>query len=149
MATSGFRELPPECNASGQARLVQFWLNLLYTFYLTSLLYNFNSISYYWSFYITVYTKTPRFPYIILPAQEVRVYFVAMITLRHALVCECSTCALYIWSLRSYPIQYLLCCMFLYEAPLISVYGAGPPKVIGPREVIQVRNTLLHKLMLY
>ena len=29
----------------------------------------------------TVHTNTPRFPYILLPTQEVHVYFVAMITL--------------------------------------------------------------------
>ena len=41
----------------------------------------------------TVCTKTPRFPYTLLPTQEVCVYFVAMITLRHALMRERSTYA--------------------------------------------------------
>ena len=40
--------------------------------------------------YSAVCTKTPHFPYILLPTQEVRVYFVAMITLGHVLVRESS-----------------------------------------------------------
>ena len=35
--------------------------------------------------------KDPTFPYILLPTQEVRIYFVAVITLRHALVRKRST----------------------------------------------------------
>ena len=73
-----------------------------------------------------------HFPYILFPTQEVRVYFVAMITLRQALVHERSTyvrsvyhvCDHITFSIHT-PIARL------YGAPVISAYGAGPPKVIG------------------
>ena len=76
--------------------------------------------------------KTPHFPYILLPTQEVRVYFVAMITLRHALVRERSTYARSLYHVCDHiTFSIHTTTARLYRAPVISAYGAGPPKVIG------------------
>ena len=84
---------------------------------------------------IIVCTKTPRFPYILLPTQEVRVYFVAMIILRHALVRERSTYARLLYRVSDHTTFSIHSTTArLYVAPVISAYGAGAPKVIGPRE---------------
>ena len=89
--------------------------------------------------------KTLRFPYILLPTQEVRVYFVAMITLRHALVRERSTCTRLLYRVCDHPTFSIHSTTArLYGAPVISAYEAGVPKVIGPREG-HAGNTLLHK----
>ena len=83
---------------------------------------------------LTVCTKTPRFPYILLPTQEVRVYFIAMTVYWHAPArnCKCSkyarqfyhVCGHIMFSIYSTTAR-------LYWSTLISAYGAGPPKVIG------------------
>ena len=72
------------------------------------------------------------FPYILLPTQEVRVYFVAMNTLWFALVRErwtyahllYHTCNQVTFSIHSTTVH-------LYGEPVISAYGAGPLKVNG------------------
>ena len=83
----------------------------------------------------TVYTKTPRFPYILLPTQEVRVYLVAMITFRHAPVCKHRTCARLLYHVCDHSMFSIYSTTaHLCGAPLIFAYGAGLPQVIGPRK---------------
>ena len=104
---------------------------------------------YVWRYYLHMYimiidyhnnsqpvcTKGSRFPYILLTAQEVRVYFVAMITLRHAPACERSTYTRLIYQVCDYiTLSIYSTIARLYGAPLIFAYGAGPPKVSGPSE---------------
>ena len=78
----------------------------------------------------SVCMKRSGFPYVLLTGQEVRVYLVAMITLQHALASE--------WKKRMH-VKYTMLATtsttaHLYEAPLISAYGVGPPKVTWPRD---------------
>ena len=75
------------------------------------------------------------FSYILLTAQEVHVYMVAMIALRHALARERKTYARLIYHACDHMLFSINCITArLNGAPLISAYGAGPPKVIWPRE---------------
>ena len=60
----------------------------------------------------------------LLPTQEVRVY---LITLRHALVRERSTYTCLLYRVCDHP-------TFSIQSITAHLYGAGAPKVIGPRE---------------
>ena len=85
--------------------------------------------------HLSVCTKGSRFPYILLIAQEVRVYFVAMITLRHAPAHKRLTYMRLIYHVCDYIIFSIYSTIArLYWAPLIFAYGAEPPKVSGPSE---------------
>ena len=81
--------------------------------------------------------KTPTFSIHSLAhtVQEVRVYFVAMITLRHVLVREHSMYAHELYHVCDYATFNIhSTTAHLYGAPVISAYGAGVPKVIRIRE---------------
>ena len=113
----------PNCMHRFKSHLGQF------SFFSTSFFFTTNS------YQLTVCTKGSHFPYILLTAQEVRVYFIAMITLRRVPACEHSTYTCLTYQVCDYiTLSIYSTIAYLYGAPLIFVYGAGPPKVSSPSE---------------